>query len=79
MEDFQKSWPFFLAIIGQTAAIVWYVSALDGNVKQNTRDVLRHEVRLESLEKIIHEQALTLARIDENIKSIREVVEQVKK
>jgi hypothetical protein len=64
-----------IAIICQTVALVWYVSSLDNSVKNNTREILRHEVRIETLDKIVQTQALTLARIDENIKSIRLMME----
>lgn len=64
-----------VAIICQTIALVWYVSSLDNSVKNNTREILRHEVRIETLDKIVQTQALTLARIDENIKSIRIMME----
>jgi antitoxin component HigA of HigAB toxin-antitoxin module len=69
--------PFILAIVAQTIALVWYVSSLDNDVENNTRDLLRHEVRLEALEKIVQSQALTLARMDENIKAIRTSVEKM--
>lgn len=68
-----------IAIVCQTIALVWYISSLDNNVKNNTREILRQEVRIESLEKIVQSQALTLARIDENIKSIRVMMEEMKK
>ena len=68
-----------IAILCQTIALVWYISSLDNNVKNNTREILRQEVRIEGLEKIVQTQALTLARIDENIKSIRLMMEEMKK
>ena len=64
-----------VAIICQTIALVWYVSSLDNSVKNNAREILRHEVRIDTLDKIVQTQALTLARIDENIKSIRLMME----
>ncbi len=64
-----------IAIICQTVALVWYVSSLDNSVKNNAREILRHEVRIDTLDKIVQTQALTLARIDENIKSIRIMME----
>jgi len=64
-----------VAIVCQTIALVWYVSSLDNNVKNNTKEILRQEVRLERLETVVQSQALTLARIDENIKSIRIMME----
>ena len=72
-----KSVPIILvvAIVCQTIALVWYVSSLDNNVKNNTKEILRQEVRIERLETVVQSQALTLARIDENIKSIRIMME----
>jgi len=67
---------FVLAIFCQTVALVWYVSSLDNSVQNNAKDLLRQETRLESLESVVHTQALTLARIDENIKSIRLMMEK---
>lgn len=64
-----------VAIICQTVSLVWYVSSLDNSVSNNTREILRHEVRINTLDKIVQTQALTLARIDENIKSIRLMME----
>ena len=64
-----------VAIICQTVALVWYVSSLDNSVKNNAREILRHEVRIDTLDKVVQSQALTLARIDENIKSIRIMME----
>ena len=67
---------FILAILFQTIALVWYVSSLDNAIQNNTRDLMRQEVRLEALEDIVQSQALTMARMDENIKAIRDMMEQ---
>jgi len=64
-----------VAIICQTIALVWYVSSLDNSVRNNAREILRHEVRIDTLDRVVQSQALTLARIDENIKSIRLMME----
>lgn len=82
MEDnwhLSKSVPITLvvAIVLQTLSLVWYVSQLDGSVENNTRDLVRHETRLESLEKVVQNQAVTMGRMDENIKAIRNAVEQM--
>ena len=66
---------FILAIVMQTIALVWYVSSLDSNVENNTREIARHELRLMELEKLTQSQAVMLGRIDENINSIRKSVE----
>ena len=68
---------FILAIVGQTVALVWYVSSLDNNIKNNQRELIRHETRIESLEKVVQSQAVTLGRMDENIKAIRHSVEKM--
>lgn len=68
---------FILAILLQTIALVWYVSNLDNNIKNNQRDLIRHETRIEALEKVVQEQAVTLGRMDENIKAIRDSVEKM--
>jgi len=82
MEDnwhLNKSVPITLvaAIVLQTIALVWYVSQLDGSVENNARDLVRHETRLESLERVVQNQAVTMGRMDENIKAIRNAVEQM--
>ena len=72
-----KSVPLTLiiAIIGQTIALVWYVSSLDSNVETNMKDIARHEIRLEKLEETTKELSILNARIDENIKAIRQMME----
>ena len=68
---------FVVAIFLQTVSLVWYVSSMDNNIKKNEKELLRQDVRLDSLEEVVQSQALTLARIDENIKSIRIMMERV--
>ncbi len=81
MEDtpwhLNKSIPltFILAIIAQTIALVWFVSSLNSSIENNTRDIMRHEARINALEKVVQQQAVTMGRIDENIKSIRMMME----
>jgi len=66
---------FILAIAGQTAALVWFVSALNSDIETNTREIVRQETRIMALENIVQAQAVTMGRIDENIKSIRLMME----
>jgi hypothetical protein len=70
---------FVLAIIGQTIALVWFVADLNNDIQTNTREIVRHETRLIALENIVQKQAVTMARIDENIKSIRDMMEESRK
>ena len=66
-----------IAIVLQTISLVWYVSSLDSAVKNNARDLVRQETRINTLEKTVQMQAVSLGRIDENIKAIRNLVERM--
>ena len=70
---------FVLAILAQTVALVWFVSSLNSAIDSNTRDLMRHEARINSLEKVVQHQAVTMGRIDENIKSIRLMMEATRR
>jgi len=70
---------FILAIVAQTIALIWFVATLRNDVDVNSTEILRHQVRLESLETLVQNQAVSLARIDENIKAIRNAVEESRK
>lgn len=67
---------FILAIVGQTVALVWFVSSLNSDIQSNTREIVRHETRLIALEGIVQIQAVTMGRMDENIKAIRQMMER---
>jgi len=67
---------FILAIIAQTVALIWFVATLRSDVDMNQAQILRHEVRLETVEGIVQNQAVMLARIDENLKAIRDAIER---
>ena len=66
---------FLIGILFQTGALVWYVSSLASAIELNARDISRHEVRITNLTTIMQSQAVTLGRMDENIKSIRDMME----
>ena len=67
---------FILAIIAQTVALIWFVATLRSDVDMNQAQILRHEVRIETVEDIVQNQAVMLARIDENLKAIRNAIER---
>lgn len=69
---------FIMAILAQTVALVWFVSSLNSSIENNTRDLMRHEARINALEKVVQQQAVTMGRIDENIKSIRMMMESTR-
>ena len=74
-----KSLPltFVLAIAAQTVGLVWYMSSLDSTVESNAREIARHEIRINAVERTAQSQAVSLGRIDENIKAIRNMVEMM--
>lgn len=65
-----------LAILCQTVALIWFVATLRNDVDSNQQDLARLEGRTTTLESLVQNQAITLARIDENIKSIKESLER---
>ena len=68
---------FILAIVGQTVALVWFVASLNNSLETNTRELVRHETRIQNLEISVQNQAITMGRMDENIKAIRDAVEKM--
>lgn len=70
---------FILAICLQTIALIWFVATLRNDVDNNQTEIVRHAVRLETLESIVQSQSISLARIDENIKAIRDAVEEARR
>ena len=65
------------AAVGQTIALVWFVASLNSGIQTNTRELVRHETRLQNLEISVQSQAVTMGRMDENINAIREAVERM--
>lgn len=66
---------FIFAIFAQTVALIWFVATLRNDVDTNRTDIIRIETRTTTLEGVVHEQAIVSARMDENIKAIRDAVE----
>jgi len=67
---------FILAIMAQTVALIWFVATLRNDVDANKERMIRNETRVETLEVVVQDQAVMLARIDENLKAIREAIER---
>jgi septal ring factor EnvC (AmiA/AmiB activator) len=74
-----KSVPITLIIglITQGAAIVWVVSMMYGDIERNTNKLSDLGKRLDKLEDMVFTQAIAMARIDENIKAIRDDVHKM--
>ena len=75
----QKSVPltFVFALMVQAIALVWFFAELDNSIKANVTQVEQHDTRIANLESLVQGQAVSLARIDENIRHIRETVDRV--
>lgn len=74
-----KSVPLTLvfALVVQAVALVWFFAELDNNIQANEAQVIQHDARIENLEQLVQGQAVSLARIDENIRHIRTTVDRV--
>lgn len=74
-----KSIPLTLvfAIACQTVALIWFVSSLSNDIDSAKKELIRQETRITTLENIVQDQAVTMARMDENIKAIRDAVEAI--
>lgn len=68
---------FIFAIFLQTIALIWFVATLRNDVDNNKTELVRIETRTTQLEQVVQSQALTMARIDENLKAIRDAVENL--
>ena len=67
---------FILAIVGQTIALIWFVATLRNDVDNNAASILRAEIQIENMDRVVRDQAVMLARIDENLKAIRDAIER---
>lgn len=72
-----KSVPITLifGLLVQGAAIVWTVSMMMADIDTNQEDITELSSRMLRVEDAVHDQAVSMARIDENIKAIRKAVE----
>jgi hypothetical protein len=74
-----KSIPLTLifAIICQTVALIWFVASLRNDVDAANKELVRQDTRISNLEQVVQNQAVAMARIDENIAFIRKAVEDM--
>ena len=64
-------------LIAQAAAIVWTVSMMMSDIERNGEEIMRLQSRMSIVEDAAQRQAVSMARIDENIKAIRQTVEKM--
>ena len=68
---------FIVGLITQGAAIVWTVSMMMSDIENNREDLMELQLRVQATERSTQQQAISMARIDENIKAIRETIERM--
>jgi len=66
-----------IGLVTQGAAIVWTVSMMMSDIESNREKIIETQQRIGRLESSSQSQAIAIARIDENIKAIREAVEKM--
>jgi hypothetical protein len=66
-----------LGLLIQAAAIVWTVSTMTSDIEVNASKIVELQQRMGRVEDAVHGQAVSMARIDENIKAIRVSVEKM--
>ena len=64
-------------LVTQAAAIVWTVSVMMSDIERNSEYLNAFSERVTKVETMVQSQAISMARIDENIKAIRKAVEQM--
>jgi septal ring factor EnvC (AmiA/AmiB activator) len=68
---------FLFALGLQFVYFVSFITELEAGISNNEREIERQSVKLNVIEKNVQGQQVSLARIDENIRHIRETVDKV--
>ena len=63
-------------LVTQGAAIVWTVSMMMSDIEDNREDIIKTQLNIQRLNLAVQTQAISNARIDENIKAIRDIMER---
>jgi uncharacterized membrane protein YciS (DUF1049 family) len=67
---------FLFGIAAQTVVLVWYIAGVVNMVENNARDIERQEIQVKELTDRVNDHAVMMGRIDENLKFLREYIEQ---
>lgn len=67
---------FLFGIAAQTIVLVWYIAGVVNMVENNARDIQRQEIEVKELRNRVNEHAVMMGRIDENLKFIRNYIEE---
>lgn len=63
------------AIAVQTVVVIWFIAELSSDVEHNKSSIIKLEDRTDSLYIAVQQQAIASARMEENLKAIRNAVE----
>ena len=66
-----------LGLVTQAAAIIWTSSQMASDISKNAEKIAVLELQFSKLEDSVQAQAVSMARIDENIKGIRDFLERM--
>ena len=67
---------FLFGIAAQTVVLVWYIAGVVNMVEVNSRDIERQDIEVKELTDRVNDHAVMMGRIDENLKFLREYIEQ---
>ena len=66
---------FLVGIVAQTFILGWLIADAQNTIETNTNNIMRNTNDVEVLENRVNDHAVMLGRIDENLKHIREYIE----
>ena len=67
---------FLVGIVAQTFILGWLIADAQNTIEMNTNNIMRNTQDVEVLENRVNDHAVMLGRIDENLKYLREYIEQ---
>lgn len=67
---------FLVGIVAQTFILGWLIADAQNTIEMNTNNIMRNTKDIEMLENRVSDHAVMLGRIDENLKFLREYIEQ---
>jgi uncharacterized membrane protein YciS (DUF1049 family) len=66
---------FLVGIVAQTFILGWLIADAQNTIETNTNNIMRNTNDVEMLENRVNDHAVMLGRIDENLKHIRDYIE----
>ena len=66
---------FLVGIVAQTFILGWLIADAQNTIEMNTNNIMRNTNDVEVLENRVNDHAVMLGRIDENLKHIRDYIE----